>query len=60
MAEKAALSIPLFQSLANELATEMTMMDIDELVTRLWRRIVPTFYQGGVNGICHGSDIQWL
>ena len=34
-ADKAALSIPQFQSTANELATEMAMMDIDELARQL-------------------------
>lgn len=34
-AEKAALSTPLFQSVANELAAEMAMMDIDELARQL-------------------------
>ena len=34
-ADKAALSTPLFQSTANELATEMATMDIDELTRQL-------------------------
>lgn len=34
-AEKAALSTPLFQSVANDLAAEMAMMDIDELARQL-------------------------
>lgn len=34
-AGKAALSTPLFQSVANELATEMALMDIDELARQL-------------------------
>ena len=34
-ADKAALSTPLFQSTANELATEMATMDIGELTRQL-------------------------
>lgn len=34
-AEKTALTTPLFQSAANELATEMALMDIDELARQL-------------------------
>lgn len=34
-AEKAALTIPLFQSVANELAAEMALMDVDELARQL-------------------------
>lgn len=34
-AEKESLSTPLFQSVANELAAEMALMDIDELARQL-------------------------
>ena len=34
-AAKAALTTPLFQSIANGLAAEMAMMDIDELARQL-------------------------
>ena len=61
-ADRKPISVPLFQSVANDLAKEMAMMNVEELAKQLdcSSKFACQFFERGVVRVCPETSLDYL